>query len=248
MGVTARTLEAQARWETEGCRRAIARYRDAEATLDPASLPPGQALLRSLVPRLRDALAGVQREIIDPGQGSNGIPGGAALVALEAERLAVLALSVCLRVEAEDVDGSGVSSTARSVCLALATALAAQIDFDKWEETADKSVLAAIQRRYPEMDAPTWRRLRKKLDGVEPTRWTVSERLQIGAAVLAAVTLACEDHFVIETRHIGQGRTETYLTLTDLARRLMDDRRARAEVARPLVMPMLMPPIPWRYD
>lgn len=241
------TLEAQARWETEGCRRAIARYREAEAVQDPASLPPGQALLRACVPPLAAAIRQRQQEALQPTERSRGAPWAAALVALDPERLAVLTLAVCLRCEVP-VDGDTAGTTARSTCLALASALALEVQYDRWTDAAGDEVLRAVQRRYPAMDAKAWRRVRKKLDGIEPTGWTMSERLQIGAALLDAAVTACPNYFRLETRHVGAGRTETLVILGEAARTLMDDRRARAEVASPILLPMLIPPIDWRYE
>lgn len=169
-------------------------------------------------------------------------------LALDPEELAVLALAVCLRVEAEATEAGYTGKPVRTVCLELAQALVIEVQYRRWQGGADKSVAAAVARRYPAMDARTWRRLRKRLEDVDPLSWSPAERLQIGAALLEAVTTACPEHFVTSTRNAGGGRTETVLGLGEEARRLLDDRTARAEVARPLLMPMLIQPIDWRYE
>ena len=48
-------------------------------------------------------------------------------------------------------------------------------------------------------------------------------------------------------RQSGPGEVDR-VALTEAAERLMEDREARAQVAQPEHMPMLIPPVPWRWE
>jgi hypothetical protein len=54
--------------------------------------------------------------------------------------------------------------------------------------------------------------------------------------------------FTIAMRHRPGGLTQRVLEMTEATLEEMTDRNTRAEVGCPMLMPMLIPPNPWRYE
>jgi len=253
-------LLAEARWEQEGVRRAAQRYREAAAASDPSELPSGQRLLREVIPPLSEKIAELQLQAADQ-MASRG--GRAARWAIPIQLLDPGALAVITTVSAMNAgaDPLGTQSSALGVTELISNSIRDELDYRQWVEAqvaANKvakaaqdwdhvDMLAAFKRRYPNADRRTWRTFRRKLE-LAKTEWDKETGVQLGGALLHALLEAAPHRFELATRTLAKGRTQNYLRLSEATMDMLRDVEARAEVARPMLMPMIMPPIPWRYD
>jgi DNA-directed RNA polymerase len=250
----------EARWEQEGTRRAAERYREAAASKDPSALPSGQKLLREVVPALIGeitALKLVGQEAIAQG---GTVPKWAwPLQVLES---GVLAIVTVIRSMGAARGQADTTSSIATIALDIAASVRDEIDYRAWvsqeieakraaKEAQDwehKDLLRAFKLRYPQADRKTWKRWSKKLELAQSERWTKEEAIQLGAALISALVKAAPSRFEVAATSIGAMRTQSYLKLSEETMELMNDIEARAAVARPRLMPMLIKPLPWRYE
>jgi hypothetical protein len=249
-------LLAEARWEMEGTRRAAQRYREAAATADPSTLPSGQKLLREVVPPLIGGITGLQAQgSASISQGRSVVPWAWTIQMLEAPALAMIAVVNGLNAAR---DQAGPMSAVTTVALEMAAAVRDEINYRAWvadqvagneaareaQDFEHRDVLLAFRRRYPQADRKTWTRWRRKIEALERETWDKETSLQIGAALVHALVAAAPDRFEIATTP----KDLRYLRLSEETVAMMQDIEARAAVARPRLMPMLIEPLPWRYE
>lgn len=258
---TAFDLMEQAKWEVEGTRRAARRYREAAATADPSTLPSGQKLLRELVPPLVEKITELQLKAADSIASRGRKPSEWAwpIQLLDASALAVITIVQGLNAARGQTDAL---SNITSVALGIASAVRDELEYRRWvsaQVAANKAakeakdwdhvdVLAAFKRRYPAADRKTWARWRKKIELAREERWDRPTSVALGAALISALVEAAPGRFEVAQRAVEGGRKQSYLRLSEETMGLMNDIEVRAEVARPQLMPMIIPPIPWQYE
>lgn len=249
-------LLAEARWEQEGIRRAAQRYREAAAAADPASLPSGQKLLREVVPALRDRIKALQIEGQRIMVGRHGQSKWAAPIQLlDADVLAVITLVSALH-------SVGETGGATVIALNIASAMRAEIDYRQWIEEQSEAnkaakeaqdwehvdLVAAFKRRHPDADRRAWKSFSKRIGHARAAAWDRETSVQVGNALIHALVEAAPKRFEIERVTLDGGRQPNCLRLSQETMELMNDVETRAAVARPMLMPMIIPPIPWRYE
>jgi len=178
---------------------------------------------------------------------------------LSSEQLALVtvvrALDCCVR------DDSGKTfSTVVTCSLGIAGGVRDEIEYRRWvsEQIAanrvakeernweHRDVLAAFRARYPNANRKVWGKWRRKL-ALAREAWSKETSIHFGGALLHALLKAAPKHF--EIYMIRQGaRTTANLKLSEATEATMQDIETRAAVSRPLYMPMIIPPIPWRYE
>jgi len=167
----------------------------------------------------------------------------------------VRALDCCVR------DDSGKTfSTVVTCSLGIAGGVRDEIEYRRWvsEQIAanrvakeernweHRDVLAAFRARYPNANRKVWGKWRRKL-ALALEAWSKETSIHFGGALLHALLKAAPKHF--EIYMIRQGaRTTAHLKLSEATEATMQDIETRAAVSRPLYMPMIIPPIPWRYE
>lgn len=253
-------LLMEARWEQEGVRRAARRYREAAAAADPSTLPSGQKLLREIVPPLTAKITELQLKGADMLSTPGKPPKWALPIQLVgAETLAVITMIRSLAGAEVPTDQS---ASVTGLSLDIAQAVHDELDYRSWIEAQAKvnkaareakdwdhvDLLAAFKARYPAADRQAWRSFRRRLELVKAEPWDKETSIQLGAALIHALIEAAPARFEIDTRPLAGGRTQNYLSLSAETRRMIQDVETRAEVARPMLMPMLIPPIPWSYE
>ena len=245
-------LARQARWETEGFRRAIKRYHEEAAHKDWADLSAGQALLREIVPPLSALIATAQANAI----ASIGAPGRQpewawTIQLLPADQTSVITVMTALRGavgsfgerDTSPGDGAALTACARS----LATAIRTQIEYDKWAgEYPD--IEKRLKFRYPKVDRRVWSKWRVKVEATRCEPWGAHLEAALGAHLLGLMCEAAPKRFSLSTRRLTGGRTQHYIVPSQETMDLIEDTTARAEVARPLLMPMICQPIAWKYS
>lgn len=246
-------LEAQARFEVEAFDEGISRYREALQARDLTELTMGQRLLREIVPALAERIKAAQDEA-EAGLAHRGrLPLWAWPIGLvEAERLAVITLGTVLsfgRV-APDIEGHyRLTENSHPLVFAarrVAAAARIQVEYDNWSSDAEPAVLKRLERRYPHVNRNVWTRWRRKVDAARET-WEPAIETALGCHLIALLAEAAPTRFSI-THIIQRGKTVAHLQVTEETLALIDDLATRAEIARPVLMPMICPPIPWRYE
>ena len=247
---SAHEIEVEVRWEVEAVERGAERYRRAAVSKSPGELPGGAALLRavmgSLTPTIRDAQAEALAALGGKGGSAEGREVSAILVSVGAEQLALMALLTALTVP--DTEGRPLTALA----LALSRDIRRQIEFDRWEDqqegAAPDARCDAYLRRLDAQDSPKlralWERWRKRvlIDPLSP--WPRHVAIATGTAPLMLLTHVAPERFALKP---GTQSSPHMLCLTERAVDEIRAREVRAEVSRPLLMPMIVPPNDWRY-
>jgi hypothetical protein len=241
-------FEAQARWETIGCERAARQYRQGLRGKALAETAGGKSALRQLIEPLEKAVKVLQSQIANPPTGQRALAYLTPLLLLPADKIAVIGLTTSFRTQVDRPPEGDVLGTIRATVLSIGTAIRLQIDFDAWKAAAPEEIVSAVQRRFPDLNVRQWRRLQDRLDGAIKTIWETDQRYRIGGAVLKCLLDALPTWFSQSTKTTRDGRSEGILVLSESASEFLHDRAIRAEVARPLLFPMICPPIPWAYE
>jgi DNA-directed RNA polymerase len=253
--VDALDLSRQAAWEVAATERAVKRYREAVAERDPAELPPGRRVLAETVGPVAAVL---ERRLDEVVQGSKGAPPGwhQALLLFEPDVIAFIAVATALRSApmAQSRVGQTLVQFAKRVCSTLRD----QADHDRWmretrkaaeDDPQARALLGRWKRLHPQADRRAWTRFAGRLEGARSARWSEAIRVEVGAMLAQALAEGAPRWF--EVARVGEDPREEWrpvcIALTDHAVERMADVETRAEVARPLMLPMIIPPNPWRY-
>lgn len=243
----ARLLSEQVELEIEGFRLAEERFKESLDTADPATLPGGKRLIRMVVPELIKAVEALQV------QGQDGIKAGRKtdgwewhVQQLPADKLAFITVACALRCGEDHLAGT-LTSVARNIC----TGIQMQIEHDRFvdpktDDEAHKRLMQAFQRRYPNTDRWTWMRWRRKIKDVQQARWSAGDVIQTGTALVHALVAASAGAFKLELVTQPGMKTQYFLCLSDEVHQMMLDIDERASISRPLFLPMVVPPRPWR--
>jgi hypothetical protein len=258
--VSAYDLKRQALWEMEGTRRAQRRYQEVAEVTDPSTLPSGKRLLRETVPPLKVAILAAQGEAQEAIKSSTGrAPLWAwPIQLLPAGALAMITLVVSLNT-IRDQEGAPAAIT--SVAARVSGGIRDELQYRTWVAEQEKAnrlareagdeehvnVLARFRARYPNVDRKVWARWRRKLEEVR-TGWDERTGLHLGACLISQLCQAAPTRFEAAIRKMSGGRTQRHLKLSPDTIEMLNDIETRAAVARPLLMPMLIKPLPWRYE
>jgi hypothetical protein len=226
-------------------------------------LTAGQKLLKEIVPGLAAGIAKAKAEAVEAigrGDGAKGgrVPLWAWPIGLLAgddadEKLAVIALGCVLSmpvVQDDDEDGGYAPDRTSMPLVPLArhitAAVRVQIEFDRWK--GDNPELAKrLRTRYPNLHRNVWSRWRKKVNALRVEPWDAATEVALGEHLVHLLVAAAPTRFLLELRPL-RGKPTWHLTISDETLDLINDVTTRAEIARPLLMPMICPPKPWRYE
>ncbi len=256
-----RLVEAQARWEMAGVTAGIERYRSIQAGSEIDETAPAQVIIRKILPALTARIEALVDPLIDRLATATGgsyrmSASDGLLQALPADEQAVIALVCAMRgVVQPGAIFAGSAAAAVSIARQIAGTAIDQEEYRRWEdekkaeakETGEGDAAKRLRLRYPDLTREVWRKVRSRLDVVRSQPLPEAERVKYGMALLACLTEASPD-FKIENCPIGAGRTEARLVVSEALIEAMNDRSARSELARPLLLPMICPPNDWRYE
>ena len=258
----------QAAWEVQAVERAVVRYREASASRDVMALPPGRRVLVSTVGPVTAEMAKL-REQAAAGMQSRGKPAEwwAPVLGFEPDTLAVVAVSCAMggcRVPSRIVDGRR-HRTLPVFSKLVAATLRDQADHDRWaaeQKAAERAARRAgkegqieegsdwrkFRAAFPAASRKDFARYARKISLARSEPWGERVRVKVGAVLATALAAAAPDWF--EVGQFGTGpvyRRPLGIALTERAMEVLRDVDARAEVARPLLLPMIVEPNPWRY-
>jgi hypothetical protein len=111
-----------------------------------------------------------------------------------------------------------------------------------------KDLLAALKSRVKTVDARAWKRWARKIEATRDEPWPTEAKLQLGTMLIELMVKHGGGWFEVQNIPVTGGKTERRLILTDRALAAISDINQRQEVARPLLMPMIHPPKPWRWE
>jgi hypothetical protein len=270
---TALQLEQQARFEVEAFNEGVKRYREAIAgseswagtvgdtvkvrrtQSDLTELTAGQKLLVEIVPGLSARIGQAQATALAAINGKGAAshpPPWAWYIGLvdDPDKLAVITLGCVLAFRLDHDDGGyrldRQSAPITSLARNIASAVKMQVEFDRWsgENPALEKKLRAL---YPNVHRNVWARWRRKVDALRTEPWEPGAEVHLGTCLIDCLLAAAPSRF--KTEHLPvRGKRTAHLTISDETIEFINDVTTRAEVARPLLMPMICPPIPWRYE
>lgn len=245
---TAIEMERQQHRELAEIRRGEKAYLDSLSVKDPSSLPSGKRLMREIIPALTEAIEKHQEECLEAIKRSGGqrMPYLWAIQTVKAETLAFLTLDVALRADIGNAaDDRSLHLTAHAARLGRAVRDHAEVR--ELAERDGKDVLAVLKQRFKGVNRMTWSRWKRKLGALQQT-WPGDVLVHLGAALLAQLLEVAPTYFCKSLRRVPGGRTQVFLTLTEQTRSVVNDVEQRRAIAMPHYMPMVIPPLPWRYS
>ena len=175
------------------------------------------------------------------------------IMTIDKHKLAVIILNTVFN--AKPREGTTAYPISR-VALAISNAVYQQIDFDLWEkdqkqlkrETGERTDLDRYLSSTKNMDQKSWKRFREKLDRTRAQKWEYDVGITFGVKCIDLLLQAKPEWFTVSTNPIRGGRYETQLTLSDECRDIMFDLLEQEELTSPRLMPMIVPPAPWRLN
>ena len=254
-------LAREAEWEMEGVRRGVLLYEKAAKVADPTSLPPGQALMRGMVGPLSKTIIAARDKALD----SIGAPGRKPtyvwpLTVLDPLEAAVITLTSAVRGVSGRTSATTKTDTITAISRTISEGLRDQLQHNRWaaqqkttnaeakklETEGHKNLILALKRRYPNVTQVVWRSWVAKLEVAEVEEWEEKEWLPLGGLLIRLLCQAAPDRFELGARP-ANGGVQHVLVISPTVAELMADIEQRAMVARPRLMPMICPPIPWTY-
>ncbi|UYH50586.1 hypothetical protein N5W20_05510 [Candidatus Kirkpatrickella diaphorinae] len=171
----------------------------------------------------------------------------------DVEKLAVIAAATVV-----GEVGRALTPRATHVALEIARALKAQLDMNtflrsakgrkKEDATAAKALVKAFRAAHPKPTPRQWASWKKRLEQIEFAQWTEQQRLAIGALLLDRVCAASEGGIVCRDLQTDGAKNPAkhVMASAELLQALSED-NDRLSVGAPRKMPMIIPPMPWRY-
>lgn len=246
-------IAREAAWEVKAVNEAIKRYREAVLERDPHELPPGRRVLVTTVGPVSDVIR-ARQDALARAEGRPQ-PWVAPFLTFDPDVLAVISVATALRAREQDgAVGQTMPAFAKAVCAALRD----QSDHDRFvrEQKAEARAnpetggeqLRRFRRLFPAGDRRAWTRFASRVEGARTAAWPAVMRMQMGAELAHNLATGAPEWF--EVAQAGTGpltHRPLCLLLTSSAVEKLAEAEVRAEVARPLLLPMIIPPNPWRY-
>lgn len=246
-------------WEVKSVRDAVDRYRKASEEARrkgrDIELPPARRALIEAVGPVSSSIHKMQDEAISAGAGKPP-PWHGPFLAFQPDVLSLIAVASALRVPSLPYGrvGQTVPAFARRVCAALRDQadhdrfVEAQLEEAKAKPDGGGEMLRRFRSAFPSADRRAWTRFAAKIEGARSKPWDEDTRLAVGSALSTALATGSPDWFELAQHGDGPpGRNPMCVLLTPRAVEKMADADVRAEVARPLMLPMIVKPNPWRY-
>jgi hypothetical protein len=251
---TALQLEQQAKFEVEAFEQGVSRFREALLTRDLSELTAGQRLLREIVPGLSEAITKARAEAVERiGDRTGQPPQWAWPIQLldDPAKIAVITLGCILAMRKLTHDEDRYRPTLQSTAVTplareISKAIQLQVEYDKWAGD-NPDLEKRLKARYPTVHRNVWRRWRVKVEALRAEPWEAGAEVTLGAHLIHLLVETAPTRFVIEKITL-RGKPTTHLTISEATIELISDVTTRGEIARPFLMPMVCPPIPWRYE
>ena len=251
-------LEQQARFEVEAFDMGVQRFREAVATRALTELTAGQRLLREIIPGLATAICAARDKALEAingnGSASHPPPWAWPIQVLAddpaGERLAVITMGCVLSTNKLQHDEGGYHLTNQAMPVTpmarqISRTVRLQVEYDRWSGTAPE-LEKRLKARYPTVNRNVWRRWRDKVKALREEPWDMGTEVALGAHLIHLLLGTAPSRFKLETIAL-RGKPTAHLVISDETLALIDDVTTRGEVARPFLMPMVCPPIPWTY-
>jgi hypothetical protein len=130
-----------------------------------------------------------------------------------------------------------------------------EIEYLRWmaehktPEPGERDVLAAFKAQYKSPIRAVWARWRRKVEATRCEPWEKEAQLALGVHLLHLLCKVAPERFsIVEEPRAGMVGHVKSLRVAQETLELMNDIETRAALARPRLMPMTIPPKPWRYE
>jgi DNA-directed RNA polymerase len=245
-------IERQKFWEVEGINRGVRRFREQMRDGGLMAVAPGKEAAADVIRSMIPAIDRAKHEAINLRKKTNW---AYVIQAADSDVLAAITVNGIL-----SHNGPNNMEYARpwtAVCLGIANNLHVQIEFDDWvaQQRADKKLARKEGREFDDLferyrrtvkrfDVRSWRGFQRKVSAIRTEPWSTTDKVAIGHKLLHLAVTNGGGWF--EARRIAvKGKTQRFIDLTAPARIAIEDLTRRAELARPMRVPMIAPPRPW---
>lgn len=265
--LTEDAINAQMEWETQCIERGVDRY---HASLYKTTVSPdgsvhqqqadigdtraGSAMLKQLMGRLVPAIEEARAEALEgltSEKGKNPPQWWWYMAWLPADALAYITLRASL---AEKPSAAARGRKVNSTCLRMGQSVKEELEFRLWKQRSKENAKSGdgidmagmlIARCKGNVDRRTFSRWKKKIAEIEKFDWDVNTKLRLGVKLLDCLLQSCDQWFRVELV-AGKGKTERMLYMSDKLFDKLNNIHEKLEVARPYMLPMFVPPRPWR--
>jgi DNA-directed RNA polymerase len=251
-------IERQQRLEAESVERGVDRYRRAVAGMDPGDTSPGflatREVMETLSPAIKEAQAQALALLVRPTKGGPKSSWWWTLPFLKPDVLAFITIRNILTAAPGRGRSGAIGRRYASLAICLGGGVEREMEFEQWKRTErDKHKgdprhvdLARIMvAKVGQVDEQIFRRWRKKLEQIERLGWKLNQKVQLGDKLLTLAVEYGRGWFRDEIYYEG-AKTIRRISLSDEAQAAIQDIHARLEVNRPVLLPMVHPPIPWK--
>lgn len=262
-------LREQAEWEVAAVNRAITKYHEAKRHMATHELPPGAQALVETVGPVSEVIAKKQKEFGGPAQ-----PGPAALwkfAFLLSPPDVLSAVGIITALRTSTTPGGRVGVSVMQYSRWVASVLKDQHDHDFWvadleakqraavrdakaagkapNEVREDALVRRFRKQFPDGDRKGWAKFAGKMEIARSSKWSGEMTTQVGACLAQCLADGAPEWFEVIRSGVGHAHLwPLCLCLTPRAVERMADMDVRAEVARPMLLPMIIPPIPWKYE
>jgi hypothetical protein len=254
-------IEKQIRWEMHGVERGAERVREAMAEAKHlGDTDVGMKLIAKVAPKLIGKIREAQTEAtLGVNSGKRGAPQQWwwLILTIDAEQLAVIVLkSLFTQSPREFTFNLSVTSVANAISKHSHT----QIDYEEWKATEKEKAREAAKagdedhvdqhmrflRSTKQLDHRAWAKFTARIQRVRKEKWPIDAGVQFGAKMVDLLCEAVPDWFSVQDNRLKGGQHEKAIVFSDEAKLTMADLMERNEVSRPMLLPMICPPAPWR--
>lgn len=249
-------IERQQRREARAVTLGIQRMR--EQTTGLADSASGKVAIREVMAEFVPALRSLQEEA------AKGIAAGGKgrqpeiwwlVHLLPAEKIAYITLRALM---ASEIRGYKMDRHVTGAALAVASAVHQEMGFERWvkeqkqankdaKESGDEDhhdLLSELKRWAKPLDSRSWARWSTKIKRVRDEPWPTEVKVMLGEALLVLMCQHSGGWFEM-IKVTKEGKTVRVIQFSEEARQAMEDIDARAELTRPVLVPMVVKPRPW---
>jgi hypothetical protein len=254
-------IEKQIRWEMHAIERGAERIREAMAEAKHlGDTDVGMKLITKVAPKLIGKIREAQAEAtLGINSGKRGAPQQWwwLILTIDAEQLAVIVLkSLFTQSPREFTFNLSVTSVANAISKHSHT----QIDYEEWKATEREKAREAAKagdddhvdqhmrflRSTKQLDQKAFAKFSARIQRVRKEKWPLEAGIQFGTKMIHLLCEAVPDWFSVENNRLKGGQFEKAIVFSQLAKETMSDLMERNEVSRPMLLPMICPPAPWR--